>query len=256
MNKLNNAVAQWDDYERLESGLKQRGFGLHHDYRQAIIEIGNISHPTSLDRYWREYAREYVTSLNSVESNTRTFNGALTYRSTLLDDYASSLPYNDQPTFSLPLLPSLRSLQKRLDTGESLATQQLEAKMNLAIKEEAERFSTSISLDKFDDTSRLLTSIGRNLGGSVSKNKVVFMSSRVSISVSRHRSKALEDRGIIQFDSWLGISARDKDQFLVNWDSIMPGFGYYKIFVSKEDRIRCISAHLTLAKLFVEIIEK
>jgi hypothetical protein len=251
MLKLYAVVKNWDGYNAFQCAMRCSGFCMHEQYRRITSKLSGTPVPI-IDAYWCEQSREYVTSLNGTESNTRTFRAEIGYRSPMLDQLASELNRTEQVASALPLEPGLRTLQERLDAGHAELTDKLMISMSRHRKDEADSAVEDLMLSRANEgCAGLFLAIGAELGGKLSRNAVRFEADTgVVVQVQRQPNIAFEERGVLTLDYWLSHRDAKRERWLFHIGKVLPGIDHYRVFNGSRERVHGIRGCLAAARVF------
>lgn len=259
MAGLMMALATWDGFVALTDSLSNDGLRLPIRYREEILRSADCRSIDEVERYWAEYAREYVRAAGQVIIESRSFAIPTVYRSSYLDKLASDCSERGDTVSSppfLPLLPCLRKLERRRQRDPTLA---LEFTSLMSQKKKADaNFYPELAVH-WDGTklsqSKILTEIANRRGhlvkyGVASIRKPNGLQLSMKLDAKGGRPEAVG----IQIDHDLSFEDNPNVRFRISWHKICPGFHHYNIFDEPSAVVLGIQANVVIAEKFLSTL--
>lgn len=115
-NETGNPFASWKGREFFQGLLLEQGISVWSAFQRNVICQCDEAGKGTLERYWNETAKEYVSAGGRANVLRRDFGGAETYRSAFIDNIVRDNGYDVQAKRTLPLHPCARKFQSRIVT--------------------------------------------------------------------------------------------------------------------------------------------
>lgn len=245
-------LSTWNQYYELRRSIVELGFTLPIGYRDIIASLADCS-PTSVDEFWAESAREYVSSGGGTKSELRQFHGNGGYRSPVLDRMAQTYTLDDARCVR-PLLEGLRRYWRWGSMDRDIA---LRIKSRVQEIKDRELHENVVEARDWSDSRKAqrdnLLALSKNMGfcivGDHSEYRKGMISASVSIDLDGNAA------GTVQPDLEIWHERDGPEHFApLILHRVVPGLEYYLAYRDGRDALRGLNAYLSCTRLFVDSI--
>jgi hypothetical protein len=124
MHILIQSLSQWKGRRVSQRFFEEKGFSIHRKWQDQMVEFCAEEGSVALDRYWDEYAAEYVGAAGRCNPDARKVPLEHGYRSRYLDELAAASRLPREPFPSPPLLKCLFEYEKKIRVDNDFARSQ------------------------------------------------------------------------------------------------------------------------------------
>jgi hypothetical protein len=248
-NALLQSLSKWPGRRATESAIEQRGFFLHRKWQERMIDSCGKD-GAELDRYWDEFATEWVCCAGQGRPNARRFAVEPTYRSSYLDGLAAKMDFAEPPYRYPPLLRCLYEYHRRTNSDRAFLEEEL---AHFEALKELEITKFSISSDGLTDQKRSILPFVEKFatprGFSARKRRFVKRSPELIFEIKTDFGwNPLLGAGLPLNFRIYHKAAPDFALVINNtFDSLVPGFSRYEYCPTPKG---CVLAILACVELF------
>ena len=264
MSPLLSFLSSWNGRRSVQDEISRRGFTAYFYYQDEIRRYCR-SHGlrNDVDTYWDEVALEWVMSAGRAASDQRQFRGATAYRSDYLDNLHKELDATVY-SFRFPSLhPYLNERRMEDENGHLEISKQLSSKIHNYKTSEIQEFD-----NKLADWGGTRAELNMKLGEALKPLGYSIVSSREwNDGVLPQGLQKIDRELVVQCGIILGnpkmlpstvdirvrLFMKDAPNEIFregNFSKVIPGFGYYRGFLSTGAALVGINAYAHCIDVF------